>query len=81
MRANDTSATMAWYISKSAARPAAAAEATLLEVQPEPEEVRPAAEVGAGNAEQNDFLELISGDLPATTVRKCDRFLSGQLAV
>lgn len=54
--------------SKSAARPAAAAEAAPPEVQPEPEEVRPAAEVGAGNADQNDFLELTSGDLPAMSV-------------
>lgn len=54
--------------SKSAARPAAAAEATPPEVKPEPEEVRPAAEVGAGNADQNDFLELTSGDLPAMSV-------------
>jgi hypothetical protein len=54
--------------SKSAARPAAAAEAAPPEVKPEPEEVRPAAEVGAGNADQNDFLELTSGDLPAMSV-------------
>ena len=37
-------------------------------MQPEPEEVRPAAEVGAGNADQNDFLELTFGDLPAMSV-------------
>ena len=54
--------------SKSAIGSAAAAEATPPASQPEPEEVQPAAEMGAGYSDQNNFLELTSGDLPAMSV-------------
>ena len=38
------------------------------QVRRQREEVQPAADMGAGYSDQNNFLELTSGDLPAMSV-------------